>query len=223
MTNKQSLLKNVFLFSVFELSVFWIVVIAVFLFAISGCKDEKPLRILPVYGPVDEQTKANHIVADFSLINQDNKPFTSQMLDGKIYVADFFFTTCRSICPKMSTNMQGVYEKYKDNKNVAFVSYTVNPANDTAEVLKEYAARHGVTTNNWIFLTGDKKQIYELARKSYLVDASEGSGDDEDFVHTQNFALVDKKKRIRGYYDGTNPQEIQKLIAEINILLQEED
>lgn len=191
------------------------------MFVISGCKDEKPLRVLPVYGPVDEQTKANHTIAPFSLTDQNNMVFTSEMLDGKIYVADFFFTTCKSICPKMSTNMQSVYEKFKDNNQIAFVSYTVNPANDTAEVLKEYAIKHGVTTNNWIFLTGDKKQIYDLARKSYLVDASEGNGDDEDFVHTQNFALVDKKKRIRGYYDGTNPQDVQKLIAEINILLQE--
>lgn len=221
MTNKQSLLKNILLFSVFELSVFWLIVFAVFMFLISGCKDEKPLRVLPVYGPVDEQTKANHTIAPFSLTDQNNMVFTSEMLDGKIYVADFFFTTCKSICPKMSTNMQSVYEKFKDNNQIAFVSYTVNPANDTAEVLKEYASKHGVTTNNWIFLTGDKKQIYDLARKSYLVDASEGNGDDEDFVHTQNFALVDKKKRIRGYYDGTNPQDVQKLIAEINILLQE--
>lgn len=223
MTRKQSLLKSVFLLSVFELSVFWILAFALFILAVSSCKEEKPLRVLPVYGPVDEETKANHTVAPFSLTDQNNQQFSSQMLDGKIYVADFFFTTCRSICPKMSNNMQVVYEAYKTNNEVSFVSYTVNPENDTAEVLKEYATKHGVTTNNWIFLTGDKKQIYELARKSYLVDASEGKGDDEDFVHTQNFALVDKKKRIRGYYDGTNEQEIKKLIAEINILLHEND
>lgn len=218
---KQALIKTTLLFSVVELGVFWLVVFGLFMMVVTGCKPEKPIRILPVYGPVDEETKANHTIAAFSLLNQDSILFSDANLKDKIYVADFFFTTCKSICPKMSTNMQVVYNQFKNNNNVVFVSHTVNPNYDTPSILKEYAAVHGASNTNWNFLTGDKKQIYELARKSYLVDASEGKGDDEDFVHTQNFALVDKQKRIRGYYDGTNPQEMQKLIAEINILLQE--
>lgn len=188
---------------------------------LASCMDERPLRVLPIYGPVDEQTKANHKIADFSFINQDSKTVTQKDFDNKIYVADFFFTTCPSICPKMSTQMERVYKKFEDNPEVAFLSHTVNPQNDTPEVLKEYAVKHHANSSKWSFVTGDKKQIYDLARNSYLVDASVGDGGENDFVHTQNFALVDKQKRIRGYYDGTDSTEVNNLIIDITILLKE--
>jgi protein SCO1 len=218
---KKALIKLSLIFSAVELAFFWLMVLVIGMLLTMSCGDERNLRVLPIYGPVDEATKANHTVAGFSLLNQDSLMVSQKDLENKIYVADFFFTTCRSICPKMTTNMQSVYNMFKDNKEIAFVSHSVNPDYDTPVILREYAAKHNAQSSNWFFLTGDKKQIYELARKSYLLDASEGKGDDEDFVHTQNFALVDKQKRIRGYYDGTNPQEVEKLIAEIKILLNE--
>ncbi len=188
---------------------------------ISSCVEDKPLRTLPIYGPVDEQTKANHKVAGFSLINQDGKTVTQKDFENKIYVADFFFTTCPSICPKMSTQMERVCQKFADENTVAFLSHTVNPDADTPEVLKQYADKHHASSGKWNFVTGDKKQIYDLARYSYLVDASVGDGGENDFVHTQNFALVDKHKRIRGYYDGTDSTEVNKLMDDIAVLLYE--
>lgn len=179
------------------------------------------MRVLPVYGPADENEKVNHRVSNFSLTDQDGKVVSQKNFEGKIYVADFFFTTCPSICPRMTGQMQRVYEKYKDRADVMFLSHTVNPEKDTPEVLAEYARKHNADISKWIFATGDKKQIYELARNSYLVDASQGDGSENDFVHTQNFALVDKDKRIRGYYDGTDEKDVDKLIAEINVLIQE--
>lgn len=180
----------------------------------------KPSKVLPVFGPQADNAES-HQVSPFSLIGHNGKTITEKDLDSKIFVADFFFTTCHGICPRMSSQMQRVFEYYKGNKEVMFLSHTVNPGYDSIPVLADYAARHGADPNQWIFLTGDKKQIYELARKSYLVDASEGNGGAEDFVHTQNFALVDRNRHIRGYYDGTDSLEVNKLILDIEILLKE--
>lgn len=205
-----------FLYGLFVAALF-----SVWIISFSSCTEEKALRVLPVYGPVDENEKVNHRVSNFSLISQDGKTITQKDFDDKIFVADFFFTTCPSICPRMTGQMQRVYEKFNDNADVMFLSHTVNPEKDTPAVLAEYAKKHNASSSKWIFATGDKKQIYDLARNSYLVDASQGDGGDDDFVHTQNFALVDKDKRIRGYYDGTDEKEVDKLIAEINVLLKE--
>lgn len=201
----------------------WVIIlfVAVLSFLWMSCNEERPLRVLPVYGPVDENTKPNHHISDFSLTNQEGKIVTQKDFDGKIYVADFFFTTCRSICPIMSTQLERVYDKYKTNPDVMFISHSVNPVYDTPQILQEYANKHHADVNKWMFVTGDKKQIYELARDSYLVSATEGDGGDEDFVHTQNFALVDKEKRIRGYYDGTDSTDVNKLMTEMDMLLKE--
>ncbi len=201
----------------------WIIILFVLTltFLWSSCNDEKPLRSLPIYGPMDEETKANHKIASFQLINQDGKTITDQDFNGKIYVADFFFTTCKSICPIMTTQMERVYETYKKNPDVMFISHSVNPEFDTPEILKEYADNHHADALKWMFVTGDKKQIYDLARTSYLVSATQGDGGSDDFVHTQNFALVDKDKRIRGYYDGTDSTDINRLLTEITMLLKE--
>lgn len=180
----------------------------------------KPVKSLPIYGQ-NANGAEDHTISNFQLTDQTGRLVTNENVKGKIYVADFFFTTCHGICPKMTTHMQFVYEHYKNNKNILFLSHTVNPEYDSVAVLATYAKKHGAEADQWLFLTGDKKQIYELARKSYLVDASEGNGGKEDFVHTQNFALVDKSQHIRGYYDGTDSLEINKLIEDISILLKE--
>ena len=192
----------------------------------------KPVQKLKIYSPsdlnpklVDEETlnrNSEHTISPFSLYNQNGKLITEKVLSDKIYVADFFFTTCPSICPKMSKQMLRVFDKYKDNSKIMLVSHTVMPEVDSVPVLKDYAARYGINSDNkWLFLTGDKKEIYRLARKSYFAAINEGIGDKNDFIHTENFVLVDTKKRIRGFYDGTNKEEVEKLIDDIEILLHE--
>lgn len=176
---------------------------------------DKPARILPAYGP------AEHKVRDFKLIDQEGKPVTQSRLDGKIYVTDFFFTTCRSICPVMSTQMQRVYERYKDNNDVMFLSHTVDPEHDSVPALAAFAQKHGARPERWLFVTGEKQELYDLARKSYFLDASEGNGGSEDFIHTPNFALIDKEKRIRGYYNGTDAADVGRLIIDVRLLLEE--
>ncbi len=200
----------------------WVIIL--FLLALSflwtSCNDG-PLRTLPIYGPTNEETKASHHVSPFSLIDQNGDTITNHTFDGKIYVADFFFTTCRSICPVMSTQMERVAAKYANNPNVLIISHSVNPEYDTPAVLKEYANMHHAVSGKWFFVTGDKKQIYDLARTSYLSIASKGDGGPDDFIHTQNFALVDKEKRLRGYYDGTDSTDVSRLLTDIDLLLQE--
>jgi len=185
-------------------------------------------RTLPIYNPVDlnpalvdsskQKVTKNHQVAGFSLINQLGETVTEAIVKDKIYVADFFFTTCQTICPKMSTQMQRVQEEFIDDDEVMILSHTVYPENDSVEVLKDYAEEYGVDINKWVLLTGDKKHIYDLARTSYFAVTTKGSGDAEDFIHTENFILVDKDKRLRGFYDGTSPEDIDRLIEDIHIL-----
>lgn len=162
-----------------------------------------------------------HRIADFELINQDGDTITSRNFEGKIYVADFFFTTCPSICPKMSSQMQRVHEKFIENDQVMILSHTVMPEADSVPVLAEYANRYNADSNKWMFVTGEKKRIYELARKSYFAVNDSGNGDEHDFIHTENFILVDKNKRIRGFYDGTSEDDVDRLMEEIEILLAE--
>jgi protein SCO1/2 len=189
-----------------------------------------PVPVLKIYKPsdlnpelVDDDLKNNkpHRIADFKLINQLGDTITLKKLEGKIYVADFFFTTCPTICPKMSDQMYRVYQKYKDNPDVLILSHTVMPEVDSVPVLKAYAEKYGADANKWIFLTGPKEEIYQLARKSYFAVITEGDGGVSDFIHTENFILVDKQKRIRGFYDGTSKEDVDRLIKEISYLLKE--
>jgi protein SCO1/2 len=140
---------------------------------------------------------------------------------GRIVVADFFFTTCPTICPKMSVQMARVQEAFKDEDRLLLLSHSVTPELDSVPVLAEYAERHGADPARWRFLTGDRKQIYDLARKSYFAVLDEGDGGPDDFVHTENFVLVDGKGRLRGFYDGTSPKDVDRLIADIPKLLAE--
>lgn len=188
----------------------------------------KPLKI---YNPADinpklvdksvQKVTKNHRVGAFSLIDQDGRTVTEDTFEKKIYVTDFFFVTCPTICPKMTTQMQRVYEEFKANDNLLLLSHTVMPLEDSVPVLNEYASKLGVDAKKWKFVTGDKKQIYNLARKTYFAAITEGDGGIDDFVHTENFVLVDKEKRLRGFYDGTSEKEVDRLIKDIYTLLKE--
>ena len=187
-----------------------------------------PEKKLPIYQPsmvkfqlVDstvQHVKRFHKIADFELINQNNKTVTNKNYDGKIYIADFFFTTCPGICPIMTDNMITLQEEFLDDDQVLLLSHTVTPEIDSVSVLKSYSIEKGVIDSKWNMVTGDKKQIYNLARKSYLVAEDIEGSHFYDMIHTENFVLVDKEKRIRGYYDGTNELEMDKLINDLEIL-----
>jgi len=183
---------------------------------------------LPVYNPVninaelvDESLRGitkGHTVANFNLINQNGKTVTQQDYKGKIYVVDFFFSSCTTICPVMTNNMAKVQNEFLNNDNIKLLSLSVTPIIDSIPRLKDYATRHGVLDSKWNITTGDKKHIYELARKSYFAVTDEGDGGLQDFIHTSNFVLVDEEKRIRGIYDGLDDEEISRLIKDIKIL-----
>lgn len=204
--------------------VFSIIVISLFYFAL------KPKKTLPIYNPADVNPElvdttvqyiANkHHIADFSFTNQNGKTITQKDYEGKIYVADFFFTTCKSICPKMTTNLVDVQKAFLNNPKVKLISFTVMPDTDSVSVLKDYAELNGVVDSKWNLVTGDKKAIYTMARKSYLAVKQGKPEEQYDMVHTENFVLVDSQKRVRGFYDGTKKEEIQRLIEDINWLLE---
>ena len=188
-----------------------------------------PKQILPVYQPamidpklVDESIqfiKKYHTIAPFTMTNQNGQTITEKDYENKVYVADFFFTTCPSICPIMTKNMFSLQEKLKTKyPEVKLLSYSVTPEIDTIEQLKRYAIENKVDDKIWNLVTGDKKEIYTLARKSYLVVQNDGNGGPHDMIHTENFVLIDKENRIRGYYDGTDINEMDRLITEIGML-----
>ncbi|WP_055444008.1 SCO family protein [Lacinutrix himadriensis] len=188
-------------------------------------------KVLPIYQPalvnpelVDstmQYVKKYHKIADFSLTNQNGKTITQEDYKDKIYVADFFFTTCQTICPIMTDNMYQVQKSILNDEDVMLLSHSVTPKIDSVAQLKRYALKKGVNDAKWNLVTGDKKQIYALARKSYLAVKTFGNGDAYDMIHTENFILVDKKRQIRGFYDGTNLEEIEQLIEDIKILKKE--
>ncbi len=162
-----------------------------------------------------------HTIADFKLVNQNGDTITQKDYDGKIYVADFFFTTCPTICPIMTDNMVKVQAALKNDEEVKLLSHTVMPEVDDVAQLKKYAVEKGVNDEKWNLVTGSKEEIYDLARKSYLATKTIGDGGPYDMIHTENFVLVDKEKRIRGFYDGTDPEAIQKLLKDIAVLEKE--
>ena len=186
--------------------------------------EQKPIRTLPYFGKKNTLTKGDtnyHTVKPFCFTNQYNEKVTEQTVADKIYVTDFFFTTCQSICPIMSLELERVYKTFHTKNDVLILSHTVSPEEDSVNILKDYASLHGVKDNKWLFLTGEKKQLYDMARQGYLLNNEIGNGDEDDFIHTQNFALVDKERHLRGFYDGTDSAEVTRLINDI-YLLQEE-
>jgi protein SCO1/2 len=188
-------------------------------------------KVLKVYNPIDvnpelvdeslRKIDKFHRVGSFKLTDQDGNETTEKDFEGKIYVTDFFFVTCPTICPKMTKQMNRVYGEFKDDNTISFLSHTVMPEADSVPVLKDYATKLNVSSNKWKFVTGDKKQIYNLARKTYFAAITEGDGGVNDFVHTENFVLVDKEKRLRGFYDGTSIKDVDRLITDIYALLEE--
>ena len=188
----------------------------------------KPIETLPIYSPsmvskelVEENIqfiKKYHKIKDFSMKNQNGETITQEFYNDKIYVADFFFTTCPTICPIMTENMGYIQEKIKNDSDVLLLSFSVTPEIDSVEQLKKYALEKNVIDSKWNLVTGNKKDIYNLARTSYLVAKTNGDRGKYDMIHTENFVLVDKEKRIRGFYDGTNSKEMDQLLNDIKIL-----
>ena len=166
-----------------------------------------------------------HKINSFEFTNQHGNKVSLDNVKGKVFVAEYFFTTCPTICPIMNKQMQAVQKQFSNNLNFAILSFTVHPEVDTVEQLLRYAKRHGAKKGQWHFLTGSKEKLYETARKSFfLLKPAEvkNQGDvGSDFIHTNNFVLIDKNLQIRGYYDGTNKKEVSKLITEAKILLKE--
>jgi protein SCO1/2 len=188
----------------------------------------KPKKRLPIYNPsmvnpelVDstiQHISKYHKIADFSFVNQNGEIVTQEDYKNKIYVADFFFTTCPTICPIMQDNMVILQEKFKENPEVMLLSHTVMPHIDSVPVLKQYALEKGVIDSKWNLVTGKKEDIFYIARKSYLAVKTETEGEWYDMVHTENFILVDEERRIRGFYDGTKTEDIERLIGDIEFL-----
>ena len=184
--------------------------------------------VLKIYKPSDVNPKLvdesvrnfelEHSISDFELYSQDGDTINLNSIEGKIYIADFFFTTCGNICPKMTTQMKILHDFYLTDEDIMFVSHTVYPEEDSVQVLSAYADKYQIDSNKWLLLTGAKEVIYDLARKSYFAVLTEGDGGERDFIHTENFMLLDKRQRIRGYYDGTLPEDMIRLKKDIEIL-----
>ena len=187
---------------------------------------------LPIYQPAMVSTelvdstiqyqKKYHKIADFSLLNQNGDTITQNNYKDKIYVTDFFFTTCQTICPIMTDHMVQIQKEIMNDSEVMLLSHSVTPDIDTVEQLKRYARLKGVDDSKWNLVTGDKKQIYQLARKSYLAVKDNPFSSNYDMIHTENFMLIDKKSQIRGFYDGTNSEDIERLLEDITILKKED-
>jgi len=210
-----------------KFSYYWLLLLIPVLFIawyFASQKEGSPIRYLSYFGPKtygEVKDTVYHSIPDFEFIDQDDRKIDQKSMEGKIYVAEYFFTTCKSICPVMNDNLKRVYKEFRNRKDFLILSHTVDPETDSVPVLKQYADAHGVNDDRWKFVTGDKKKLYEIARKGYLLNAEEGNGGEEDFIHTQNFALIDKEHHIRGFYDGTDSLEINRMIQDIRILLNE--
>jgi len=190
---------------------------------------------LPIINPVDLNEEMvdpellrvgmGHTVGDFSFVNQNGDTISSEDVKGKVHITEYFFTTCKSICPVMNKQMQRVHKAFKKNDEVKILSFTVDPDTDTVAQMKWYADSHGASSKQWHFLTGNKEELYSLARKSYFLlkpAEAQNLGDaGSDFIHTNNFVLVDRQSRIRGYYDGTSSSSVDSLILDIGRLLKE--
>jgi len=195
--------------------------------AFSGCNQNNRL---PVYGPKvpvlrvengrEITDSLDYTLPDFTLVDQDSNVVSASTIQNKIYIADFFFTSCPSICPKMMKEMLTVYDKYKSNNDVIILSYSIDPVRDSVARLKEYEKKLGFESSKWHLLTGNKDSIYNLADK-YLISAAEDPNAPGGHIHDGNFILVDRQRRIRGYYDGINTESVQKLLKETDELLKE--
>lgn len=212
------------------LALFFLILVPIGYYFLSDKSKTKPL---PVINPIDVQQEMvdpeilrmgkGHRIGAFRFENQDAKWITNADMKGKVSVVEYFFTTCKSICPIMNTQMQRIQRKYANEQKVRLFSFTVDPATDTVAQMKRYASAHKAKAGQWHFLTGEKADLYSLARRSFFVlkpAEAQNLGDaGSDFIHTNNFVLVDQQLRIRGYYDGTNPKEVSLLQVHIAQLL----
>jgi protein SCO1 len=204
------------------------------LLLISCAEKKASISVLPYYNEpdftpqfVDNSSevydKITHTIRDFSLINQDNEPVSQELFNHKIHVANFIFTSCGSICPTMTQNLKIVSDSLKNDPRVAFLSFSVTPWIDTPDVLRRFRNKYSISNPNWQFLTGNKTEIYNLARQSYFAEEDIGfSKDSTEFLHTEHFILVDQTKRIRGIYNGTLRLEMMNLLADIKTLKESE-
>jgi protein SCO1/2 len=186
-----------------------------------SCSQEKKL---PFLGPKFVDAKGDtvyHRIPDFRFLNQDSVWVTQKDMEGKVYVADFFFTTCPTICPTMKTQMLRIYDRYQEREDVRIISHSIDPDFDNTSVLKDYAARLHVKAPKWNFLTGDKAAIYGLGQKSYMVSAQQDPNEAGGFVHSGAFILIDKNRYVRGIYDGTREMEVNHLLEDMELLLKE--
>lgn len=210
-------------------------VIHAIIIAAAACQPAAKVEALPYFNTPDftpvfitseneKNIKITHTIAPFSFEDQDGKIITNKEVEGKVHVADFIFTSCGSICPKMTNSMNEISAAFEKDKDVVLLSFTVTPWIDTKDVLKRYKENQNITNPNWHFLTGDKAEIYNLARQSYFAEEDIGfTKDSSEFLHTEHFILVDKTQRIRGIYNGTLQPDIQNLIKDIQLLKKEED
>lgn len=200
-----------------------LLILPVFLYLILASKDRgKFAAELPILGPrvlSESGDTIYHTIKPFRFIDAGNKVITDLNFEGSIYVADFVFTQCKSICPKMSTGLSRVQEYYKDESSVKLLSHTVDPDYDKGQVLLDYAAKYNAIKDKWFFITGDKQAIYDMAIKSYFVVAGEEDSE-VGFVHSEKLVLIDKENQIRGFYDGTSKEEVERLVLEIKVLLE---
>lgn len=209
--------RSIFLFSILVISI------------ITGCKEEKTL---PIYGErhTQETKLANgeikvdtiyKTIPDWEFLNQDSVLINQKTFENKVYIADFFFTSCSTICPIMHRNMKTIYEEFKNNDDLMFLSHTIDFKYDKPSRLKTYAQKLGVDTKKWQFAYGSKEKVYTIAEKDYLVAANEDSTARDGYIHQGFFILIDKQRRIRGAYDGTNDEQVEKLRKDLPILLKE--
>jgi len=219
-------------------TVYYLIVIAIaIVVATSILYQQKHERKLPILNPTDVNNAlvdsslhhkgVDHTILDFQLTNQNGEKVTQEVIKNKVVVANFFFATCPTICPIMNGQLSRVHDEYLNENSVIILSHTVWPEVDSVEVLKEYGELYDADPARWQFLTGDKHHLYNLARKSYLVapsvnDTSFDQGGEGDFIHTENIVLIDKKRRIRGFYDGTDSLEVNQLIVDVQVLLNQE-
>lgn len=183
---------------------------------------DREFSTLPVFGKEVSisNNKVDHRIPAFELVNQDGQSSNIDLWNGKIVVVDFFFSHCPSICPKMTASLKSVQNAF-DEKEIWITSFSIDPERDDPEQLKKYAGKFQINTANWQLLTGDKKDIYKLARNGFMIVATDGDGGEDDFIHSEKLVLIDKQKRIRGYYNGTDKQEVTKLIQDIKKLRSE--
>ena len=203
------------------LKAFIVLAIGFAAFFVSSCESKKPL---PIFGNrvIENGDTVYHTIAPFSFVDQDSLMVTKATVIGKIYVADFFFTSCRTICPIMKTQMMRVYEATKEMDDVLLLSHTIDPEYDTVALLHDFAERLGVESSKWHFVTGQKDSIYKIAQTSYFSTALEDKTEPDGFIHSGAFLLIDKQGRIRSKYDGTKEIEVNKLIADIKRLRRDE-